>query len=161
MGVGKTIVSKELADELNLCFYDLDEMIEKQSKLKIPFIFEKFGEERFRKIENNVLKEIVSRKDKFVLALGGGTLGNSKNLKIIEQTGNLIFLENDFEELWKRIKLSERPLVKRGKGYCQKLFLERQNIYSKSSLTIICKQKTILEIVQELTTKIKMLSTQK
>lgn len=150
MGVGKSSVSKELAQKLSYKFYDLDKIIEKESKLEISKIFENLGEEKFREIESNVLENFVLQNENFVLALGGGTLDNSKNLKFVQNFGKLIFLENSFEILWERIKFSNRPLIKKGKNFCQKLFSERQKIYTNSSIQIQCFQKSVSEVTNEI-----------
>ncbi len=157
MGAGKTTVSQELAKKFNFYFFDLDEQIEIKAELSIPKIFKNFGEDKFRGIEKNTLEEIIWKNEKFVLALGGGTLDNSENLKLVQSSGSLVFLENSYENLWERIKLSNRPLVKNGKNYCRKLFLQRQESYSNSSTKINCNQKsvseTVIEVYNTLTTK--------
>ncbi len=157
MGAGKTTVSQELAKKFNFYFFDLDEQIEIKAELSIPKIFKNFGEDKFRGIEKNTLEEIIWKNEKFVLALGGGTLDNSENLKLVQSSGSLVFLENSFENLWERIKLSNRPLVKKGENYCLKLFLQRQESYSNSSTKINCNQKsvseTVIEVYNTLTTK--------
>ena len=51
MGVGKSTIGKSLSKKLNMKFFDTDSMIENQEKMTIKNIFEKKGEEHFRKIE--------------------------------------------------------------------------------------------------------------
>ena len=57
MGAGKTTIGKELSNKLNLRFIDMDDEIEKQSKMSIVDIFEKYGENRFREIESKLLEK--------------------------------------------------------------------------------------------------------
>jgi shikimate kinase len=49
MGVGKTTIGRLLAKKLNLDFYDIDQIIEKENNMKISDIFKKKGEIFFRK----------------------------------------------------------------------------------------------------------------
>ena len=55
MGCGKSLISKSLANILNLKCIDLDHIIENKEKMKISEIFETKGELAFRKIEKEVL----------------------------------------------------------------------------------------------------------
>ena len=71
MGAGKSAVGRQLARLLHLDFIDSDEEIESRTGVDIPFIFEKEGEEGFRKREVKVIDEL-SQKDGVVLATGGG-----------------------------------------------------------------------------------------
>ena len=71
MGAGKSAVGRQLAKLLHLEFIDSDEEIETRTGVDIPFIFEKEGEEGFRKREVKVIDEL-SQKEGVVLATGGG-----------------------------------------------------------------------------------------
>lgn len=51
MGTGKSTVGRELARLLGRKFIDIDSMLEKRLGMKIPEIFEKYGEDFFRKEE--------------------------------------------------------------------------------------------------------------
>ena len=58
-GSGKSTFGKQLATTLNFPFYDLDSLVEKNFKMKIPEIFNKYGEGQFRKWETESLKRIL------------------------------------------------------------------------------------------------------
>ena len=78
MGSGKSSVGAELATLLGFEFIDLDCYIEEKIGLSIKDIFEMQGEEGFRAIEAEALRDVVvmhtlTHKD-LVLALGGGTI---------------------------------------------------------------------------------------
>ena len=49
MGSGKSAVGRQLARTLHMDFVDSDDEIEARTGVDIPFIFEKEGEEGFRK----------------------------------------------------------------------------------------------------------------
>ena len=51
------------------------------------------------------------------------------------------YLKDTFENLWKRISNSERPLVKKGKEEILELYRLRENLYSQSKHFIDIKNK--------------------
>jgi len=73
MGAGKSAVGRYIARALNLTFVDSDDEIESRTGVDIPFVFEKEGEEGFRKREAVVIDDL-SKMDGVVLATGGGGL---------------------------------------------------------------------------------------
>lgn len=110
MGCGKTTVGKLLAKKLGVEFYDLDQYIEEKNGMKIPEIFEKFGEEHFRKLESDAIKEFESKTG--VVATGGGALLSEKNAQIANSCGVSVFIDTDFEICYNRIKDDEhRPIA--------------------------------------------------
>ena len=72
MGSGKSTIGKSLAKKLSFDFVDSDYEIEKHTNSKIGEIFLNQGENRFREIEENIIKQIFDSKEKKVIALGGG-----------------------------------------------------------------------------------------
>ena len=77
MAVGKTTLGKIVAKKQNLEFVDIDKNIEKKNFMSINEIFEKKGENFFRiEEEKEVIKCI--KKERCVIALGGGAFINKK-----------------------------------------------------------------------------------
>ena len=72
-GAGKSAVGRQLARLLHMTFFDSDDEIEARTGVDIPFIFEKEGEEGFRKREAKVIDDLTA-KDGIVLATGGGAI---------------------------------------------------------------------------------------
>lgn len=91
MGCGKTTVGKRTAKLLGLPFVDLDEYIEKKAGMKITEIFEQFGEEEFRKMETQAVREIA-KTGGMVVACGGGTVLYPQNVKAFHENGSVIVL---------------------------------------------------------------------
>ena len=79
MGVGKSTVGKSLSLRLNVGFRDIDTIIEKKNSLSIKEIFEKKGEEFFRKIEEKETLDCIKEQN-LIIALGGGAFMN-KNIR--------------------------------------------------------------------------------
>ena len=59
MGAGKTRVGKEVAQMMNLPFTDADNEIEHDAGMRIPEYFEKYGEPEFRRLESDVVLDML------------------------------------------------------------------------------------------------------
>ena len=78
MGTGKSTVGMHLAKKTGKIFLDTDYLIESREGKSINEIFLTYGENHFRNLENNILKEVCTRKD-VIVATGGGTLLYEEN----------------------------------------------------------------------------------
>ena len=85
-GSGKSTIGRALSDYLKFDFYDTDEQIEIETQSKIKDIFNKEGEERFRKLERSIFKKLILKK-KIVVSTGGGII--LKNKDLLKQTFNI------------------------------------------------------------------------
>ena len=83
MGSGKTSIGKKISKILNIKFFDLDELIEKNYNKSVKNIFDDLGELEFRKKERTILEKMMSKKNLFVLSLGGGTPCYFDNIDLI------------------------------------------------------------------------------
>lgn len=111
MGSGKTWFGKKLAAKKNLPFYDLDDEIEKKLGMNIPQIFQKYGEEYFRKIESEIL---LAWNHEGIIATGGGIVEKEENRIFFQQKEiKTIWLNPSWETILERIKSSGRPLVRK------------------------------------------------
>jgi len=111
MGAGKSAVGRYLARALHLTFVDSDDEIESRTGVDIPFIFEKEGEEGFRKREAVVIDDL-SRMDGVVLATGGGAIVDADSRSRLGGRGFVVYLYTTVEQQVSRTKKGrERPLL--------------------------------------------------
>lgn len=111
MAAGKSTVGPILANTIGWDFIDIDRVIENKAGKKITEIFTDEGENYFRKLENSVLSELSVLKN-HIIALGGGTIASDENLKIIKETGLLIYLKSSPEAAYKRLRFKrDRPAL--------------------------------------------------
>lgn len=112
MGSGKTTIGKRLARLLSLSFVDLDAYIENKYRKTVPALFAEKGEEGFRKIENQSLREVAEFED-VVISTGGGTPCFFDNMEIMNRAGLTIYLEAHPEDLADHLLVSKtvRPLI--------------------------------------------------
>ncbi len=152
MGVGKSTIGQDLAGKLDMQFKDIDKIIEEKLSLSIRDIFEKKGEEFFRKIEEEETLNHIKQKNT-VVALGGGAFMSEK---IRENTKKLcvsVWLDLGIKFLFPRIKMNKRrPLLnsKSSEQDVKNLYEKRKKTYSLADHKIDCNFKTKDEIVKEI-----------
>ncbi|MDE6660672.1 MAG: shikimate kinase [Anaeroplasmataceae bacterium] len=149
-GVGKSSVGKALAERLGYTFIDLDTYIEQQAMLFVDEIFHLYGEEYFRALETNCLKE-VSLLDNIVVSCGGGIIKDRKNKDYMD--GERIYLKADLNIIQSRIDAQtiERPLLVSKK--LEDLYQERKSAYEEfKTLEIenVDLNHTVEQIIKEL-----------
>ncbi|MCG8369835.1 MAG: shikimate kinase AroK [Proteobacteria bacterium] len=114
MGAGKSAVGKQLARALHLSFVDSDDEVESRTGVDIPFVFEKEGEEGFRKREAAAIDDLTSR-DGVVLATGGGAVLRAESRKRLSSRGFVVYLYTSVDQQLERTtKGRERPLLADG-----------------------------------------------
>ncbi len=139
MGAGKSAVGRQLARTLHLTFMDSDDEIESRTGVDIPFIFEKEGEEGFRKREAKVIDDL-SKMDSVVLATGGGAVVEAKNRSNLGGRGLVVYLYTTVDQQLARTqKGRERPLLQNGdrKQILEDLMSERDVLYREIADLVI------------------------
>ncbi len=133
---GKTRVGREVAKRLGFDFIDLDSEIERKEGMTIPEIFEEKGEDFFRKLEFQVLKDISNRKG-VVISTGGGLGANPEAMSFMKDRGTVVWLRVSFENFLRRCSSKkDRPLLARGRDYLKRLLEEREKVYSGAHITV-------------------------
>lgn len=153
MGVGKTSVARHLAHILGCATIDLDIFIEETEQREIAAIIRDAGIARYREIETNCLKNILTKNLSQIIALGGGAWTLSENRRMLkEKHFTSIWLESTFEHCWQNIRQSkkERPLAG-NKQETLRLFEERQNVYCLSDWHFIVRpDQTSFEVARQI-----------
>ena len=153
MGSGKTTIGKMLAQHLLYTFVDTDDVIEATTGMTVPQIFEIHGEEHYRDLEHSAVKELASRKKSHVIATGGGVMTLQRNVDVFRTHGDkIIFLDIPFEVCYKRIKDSDRPLVRNNtKEALHEIYHARRDLYLAACdqrITGLDSQAIVREIIQ-------------
>lgn len=155
MAAGKSSVGRMLARRLGWDFLDTDQEIERVTDLKIPDIFRKYGEVRFRSEENLVVKKLAGMANT-VIATGGGTALAEGNWELLKELGLVIHLYAPLEVALSRVKRhQERPLLARDTAQLEQLWLERLPYYNKAQITVDTSDKDIPTIVEDILTYLK------
>jgi len=152
MAVGKSTLGKIVAKKAKLKFIDTDINIESKHSMRISEIFEKKGENFFRIEEEKEVLESI-KKNKCVIAIGGGAFMNKNIREKILKNSISIWLDTDLNTLFQRVKWNKnRPLVKNknSNSIIKKLYIKRKNIYKLANYKINCAEKTKENIVKQI-----------
>ena len=154
MGTGKSTLGKTLSKNMQKPFIDLDSEIEKTGGNSVSEIFDRDGEERFREMETEQLKQYSES----VVACGGGIVLKLENRHFIKENGIAILLTASMGELSQRLSDSDnRPLLANDitEEALTKLWLERQLDYlNTANFTIETGGKNPEELSEEIILRI-------
>ena len=148
-GVGKTTTGKALAEKTGKRFLDLDQVITQHQERTPEEIIRSDGVDRFRRIENEVLKALVrgARTGGLVLACGGGVVEREENRQLLRENGRVIWLCRDISEL----PTEGRPVSQT--GGLERLLERRRPAYeswSDFAVLAVGPQPTALRIIEEI-----------
>lgn len=142
MGAGKSYWGKQLAEHLELPFYDLDDVIVESEEMSISDIFATKGEDYFRQKESFWLREL-SEGDNFLISCGGGVPCFQDNMDVMNERGTTIWLNPELAVIVDRLKRkkSKRPLIAdlpddEIMAFVEKKLAERQPFYQQAQITI-------------------------
>ena len=136
MGAGKTRVGKEAAQMMQLPFADADNEIEHDAGMKIPEYFERYGEPEFRKLESDVVLDMLEDFDG-IFSLGGGapmTPSIQQGLaEYIADGGKVVYLMADPKEAMERANRGGgRPMLNGDANErWKKLYKERDPVFRR------------------------------
>lgn len=153
MGTGKSTVGIHLAKKTGKTFLDTDYLIESREGKSINEIFLTYGENHFRNLENNILKEICISKD-VIVATGGGTLLSKENFQLVHDCGIPILLLANPEVIMKRLigEEDKRPLLS-GAGRLEKitaLLNKREESYNRFEYRVDTSNLTVEQVVAKI-----------
>ncbi len=132
MGTGKSTVGQLCAKSLGYDFIDADAEIERRADMSIAQIFEQQGEVAFRRIEADLVRELVMRR-RTVIATGGGMMVEPTNRHALLQAGTCVCLTASPEVIVQRVDADTRPMLRGGavRERVAKLLKERESTYQE------------------------------
>lgn len=111
MGTGKTTVSSALSKITGLKEIDVDAYIVEKAKMSISEIFEKYGEDYFRNLETQSIREIANNSNQ-IISCGGGAVLKDENVDILKKSGTIVLLTATPETIFDRVKdHTHRPIL--------------------------------------------------
>lgn len=159
MGSGKSVVSKKLADRMEISVVELDEMIEEKCEMSIEKLFSNKGELFFRKQEHQLFKGLVNNSESLIISTGGGTPCYFNNHELLNSEDVVsIYLRASIDTLYNRLLKGKqkRPLISNLKDneikeFIAKHLFDRSFYYNQATFKVNVDDKSIDEIVNEIT----------
>lgn len=154
MGSGKTTVGIKLSYHMRRVLIDTDKEIEKQQEREISEIFAKEGEAYFRKLETELLKEMIGSEHERIISTGGGLPVREENRPLLKKLGTVVYLKPSPETVYERLKGdTKRPLLQCADPLTRirELMAEREEAYADAAdMTVNVDNKTFEEIIEEI-----------
>ncbi|MDB5133212.1 MAG: aroK [Mucilaginibacter sp.] len=140
MGSGKTTLGRKLAHRLGYEFMDLDHILEAQAGMTIAEYFTQFGEDAFRKLESEVLKQTPYLANA-VISTGGGLPCFFDNMEWMNAHGKTVYIKLSPKMLATRLQneKDKRPVLREHKGDDLVAFIagkleERDKFYNRAAV---------------------------
>ncbi len=150
-GTGKSTIGSALATKLGWTFVDSDVCIEEREGRAIPVIFAEQGEAYFRKVETEVLLELLKSQG-CVIATGGGAVLAEQNRHAMLEEGLVVALKASADTIITRlIDDVNRPLLKGNPTVEVPLLLEkRKHAYDFAHLRVQTDGLTVESITEKI-----------
>jgi shikimate kinase len=139
MGCGKTTWSRKLAAKLGYEFIDLDHVLEDKAGMSIAEYFSSFGEDAFRQLESDVLKQ-TEYPENIVVSTGGGLPCFFDNMNWMNTNGKTLYIKLSPKTLADRLENSKtvRPVLQGKQGdelveFITGKLAEREGYYLQAS----------------------------
>lgn len=142
---GKTTVGKLLAKQTGRPFYDSDEEILHEISGTIPDYFSQYGEASFRQLESKILAQLAKKRG-VILATGGGAVLREENIRLLQQSGRLFFLDRPLHQL---TPTADRPLSQT-KSALKQQYETRLPLYQQAADVILSTGQTAEETAQSI-----------
>lgn len=148
-GSGKSTVGK-LMDIDGFEFVDTDAEVEKRCGCTIGELIATKGEEYFRDIESEVIKDTSSKCSR-IISTGGGTVLREENITALKRNGRIYFIDADMKRL---CATADRPLSDTQEKL-DNLYRERHPIY-KATADVTVPDMATAEAIAEYIIKTRM-----
>lgn len=157
MGCGKSSIGRYLEKKKSYTLIDTDDYIEKHQGRSINDIFAVEGEEYFRNLETQCIRELIDKADNnLVIAVGGGLPMRSENQTLLKELGKVVYLRATENTLVDRLTGdSKRPLLKGGdlRTKISDLFAKREATYIELADAIVdtdnCSYEDVIKSIKE------------
>jgi len=158
MGSGKSTVSRHMSRSLGVPKIEMDDLLAERAGKSITQIFAEDGEEVFRQMETELLREIGAGEPALV-SCGGGVVLRPENVEIMKNSGTILMLSATPETIFSRVRHStKRPILNGNMNveFIAELMAKRDPAYrAAADVTVSIDGKTSDIVAKELVERIR------
>ncbi len=153
-GAGKSSVGRVLSQALEVPFFELDQLIEERSGLRLSAIFEIHGESYFREQQRVALEEWLATHGSGVLGTGGSIVNDQDTWQRLRSTCRTVWLKASPEEHFQRVveQGDLRPMRgnPRAMNELRAILDVRGPRYAQADLTVVTTGRTPQQVADEI-----------
>lgn len=154
-GAGKSSVGSALARRLGVPFVELDQRIEQTAGLPLGEVFALHGEAYYRRIEREVLTQLLAEPSPMVLATGGSIVNDPTSFALLRTRCRTIWLRAHAEDHWNRVVAQGdlRPMAENPHAFAElrALLAARSALYARADHTIDTTGHRVPQVVAAIT----------
>jgi XRE family aerobic/anaerobic benzoate catabolism transcriptional regulator len=153
-GAGKSTVGRGVAARLGVEFVELDRLIEEASGLSLGEIFSIHGEDYYRRVEYQSLKDFLGLKRPAVMATGGSLVTHDESFDLLYERCRTVWLSAHAQDHWDRVLAQgdDRPMRRNPQAFAQleQLLAERRPLYGRAHDRVDTSGKEVPAVVGEI-----------
>jgi XRE family aerobic/anaerobic benzoate catabolism transcriptional regulator len=139
-GAGKSTLGRLLAKAIGWTFVELNKEIEQQNGLSTAEIIALYGQEGFRRMEQNALAQLLARNEPIVLATGGGIVSEPLTFDRVLSSFYTVWLKAEPEEHMARVRRQGdlRPMAddRSAMQELRTILLSREPLYARAAVQV-------------------------
>ncbi len=149
-GAGKSSVGQALAQRLECPFVELDRRIEERAGLGMGELLDLSGSETYRRLEREVLEQVLSEGGRQVIATGGSIVSAPGTFARLRDACRTVWLQAEPESHLQRVLAQgdQRPMQGRPRALeeLRSLLASRQRLYARCEMHVPTDGRSVQEI---------------